>query len=38
MLDENIVEILKVEMDEEILSRMPLWFRTLRDNYQKRAC
>ena len=35
MADENTLKILTDEIDEEILSRMPLWFRILRDNYGK---
>jgi len=35
MPNENVVEILTDEIDEEILSKMPLWFRILRDNYEK---
>jgi len=36
MGEENIVSILKEEIDKEILSEMPLWFRILRDSYEKR--
>jgi hypothetical protein len=32
-MDESIASILTEEMDEETLSRMPLWFRILRDGY-----
>jgi len=35
-MDENITSILTEEVDEETLSKMPLWFRALRANYQKR--
>jgi hypothetical protein len=34
-MDEKIIRILTEEMDEETLSQMPLWFRTLRDSYMK---
>lgn len=33
MPEDNITEILTEEIDEEILSRMPLWFRILRNKY-----
>jgi hypothetical protein len=36
-MDDNVIRILSEEIDEETLSKMPLWFRILRDNYQKRA-
>jgi hypothetical protein len=36
MRRENPKSILLEEMDEEILSRMPEWFRVLREAYQKR--
>jgi hypothetical protein len=36
MRRENSKSILLEEMDREILSRMPEWFRVLREAYQKR--
>jgi len=35
MLDKDSLEILKEELNEEVLSSMPQWFRILRDGYQK---
>jgi hypothetical protein len=35
-MDESIASILTEEMDEETLSKMPLWFRILRKNYRRR--
>jgi len=32
----EITEILTEELDEEILGRMPEWFRILREGYKKR--
>jgi len=37
MPDENVVGILTREIDKDILLRMPLWFRILRENYIKRC-
>jgi hypothetical protein len=34
-MNENITRILTEEIDDETLSEMPLWFRTLRDAYMK---
>jgi hypothetical protein len=34
-MDENIASILTEEVDEETLSKMPLWFRMLREGYRK---
>jgi len=34
MSGDNSIEILTEEIDEEIISKMPLWFRILRDNYK----
>ena len=36
MSNENPYEILEEELNEEILSSMPQWFRILRDGYQKK--
>jgi len=36
MKDEDITEVLTEDLDEEILKRMPLWFRRLRKVYMKR--
>jgi hypothetical protein len=35
MVNEDSLEILKEELDEEVLSSMPQWFRILRDGYRK---
>jgi len=35
MLNEDSLEILKEELNEEVLSSMPQWFRILRDGYRK---
>jgi hypothetical protein len=34
-MDEDIASLLTEEMDEETLSKMPLWFRMLREGYRK---
>jgi hypothetical protein len=34
-MDENILSVLAEEMDCETLSKMPLWFRMLRENYRR---
>jgi hypothetical protein len=36
MSDEDPTEILEEEMNEELSSSMPQWFRILRDGYQKK--
>ncbi len=36
MSNENPFEILEEELNEEVLSRMPQWFRILRDNYKRK--
>lgn len=33
---EKVLEILEEEIDEEILERMPEWFRVLRKAYEER--
>lgn len=33
MSNENPIEILEEELNEEVLSRMPQWFRILREKY-----
>lgn len=35
MTEKQIICILIDEIDEDILSRMPSWFRMLREHYQK---
>jgi len=35
-MNEDLTKVLKDEIDEEVLSRMPLWFRILRDNNRKK--
>jgi hypothetical protein len=34
-MNENIASILTEEIDEETLSKMPLWFRIIREGYRK---
>jgi len=36
MLNEDPFEILEKELNEEVLSSMPQWFRILRDGHQKK--
>jgi hypothetical protein len=36
MLDNDICKILTDEMDEDTLSKMPLWFGILRKSYRRR--
>lgn len=36
MNDEEITNILTEDVDEEVLERMPLWFRRLKEAYAKR--
>jgi len=39
MFDEKVIDVLTEDLDEEILKRMPLWFRRLREAYlKKRLC
>jgi len=35
MTDEGMTNLLTGEMDEDVLAKMPDWFRFLRENYQK---
>lgn len=35
-MKDDITEVLTKDLDEEILKRMPLWFRRLREAYMKR--
>lgn len=35
-MKEDVIDILIEDMDEEILARMPEWFRILRRTYEKR--
>jgi len=37
MPDNELIDILTKEINEEVLSRMPEWFRILRDNYKSKA-
>ena len=34
-MDEDIVSVLTEDLDEETLSKMPSWFRALREGYRK---
>ena len=34
--DKKLLEILRKEMDEEILSQLPEWFRILREAYKRK--
>ena len=34
---EDITEVLTEELDEEVLERMPVWFRILREAYTKQV-
>ena len=36
MTDEKVIDVLREDLDEEILRRMPLWFRRLKEAYAKR--
>ena len=36
-MDEDLVKVLTEEIDEEILSKMPPWFKMLRTGYKKRS-
>lgn len=36
-MSDDELSILKEDIDEEVLSRMPEWFRILRENYKKQA-
>jgi hypothetical protein len=36
-MDEGIMQILTEEMDEETLSKMPLWFRRIREAYKEKT-
>jgi len=36
MADEDVIDVLTEDLDEEILKRMPLWFRRLREAHAKR--
>jgi hypothetical protein len=36
MQDERATNVLKEEIDEEILEKMPEWFKVLRNHYAKR--
>jgi len=33
---EDVTEVLTEDLDEEVLKRMPIWFRRLRQAYAKR--
>lgn len=35
-MTEDITEVLREDLDEEVLKRMPLWFRRLREAAMKR--
>lgn len=37
MKDENITEVLTEDVDGEVLKRMPLWFRILKEAYARQA-
>jgi hypothetical protein len=34
-MGENVASILTEEMDEETLSKMPLWFKIIREGYRR---
>ena len=36
MKDKDVTEVLTEDLNEEVLKRMPLWFRRLRKAYAKR--
>lgn len=36
MKDKDMTEVLTEDLDEEVLERMPLWFKRLREAYMKR--
>jgi len=36
MTDERIIEVLTEDVNEEILKRLPVWYRRLREAYAKR--
>lgn len=36
MKEEDVTEILREDMDEELLKRMPLWFRRLKEAHEKK--
>jgi len=36
MTDEKAISVLTEDLDKEVLERMPLWFRRLRQAYAKR--
>jgi len=37
MKDENIIAVLTEDLDEEILKRMPLWFKILKKAHAKQS-
>lgn len=36
MFGDKIIDVLEREIDEEILGKMPIWFKLLYKNYKKR--
>jgi hypothetical protein len=35
--DKDAISVLLEDIDEEVLERMPEWFRKLKDSYERRA-
>jgi len=36
MFEDKIIDVLEREIDEEVLEKMPVWFKLLYKNYKKR--